>query len=464
VKSRLSSSSLWFAIAAGLGATRNKWARRAALRGLGSMAIANAAAKLIATGIDRTPPGLAIPPPPGRPIPVASLRPDARAAHAAGFAAAVSLELPGLAVPISVLAIAAGAAQGTRAAAAGPGTRQAAASQAAPGRLAGVVAGFAVGAAAGIATLRWWPRRPMQPAQAVRPRRQVPALPTGDGVALVVNLAAGGVTTGLVDWLRAELPDATLVEAPQGGDLAELLRTATRGARVLGAAGGDGTLNTAADIALGAGLPLLVVPAGTLNHFAADLGVFSPRQAVAALRMGGSVLVDVGVADERPFLNTSSTGVYVDLVRARERLQPRIGKRPAGLLALVDVLRRGRPHDVIVDGTKRRLWLLFGGNCSYVPAGFAPSYRPNMADGLLDIRLIDAEPLFARTRLITSVITGTLGRSRVYHTWHAPAISLAVLDGHPAGLALDGEVTDAGSPIRIRKRPRQLLVYRLART
>ena len=101
-----------------------------------------------------------------------------------------------------------------------------------------------------------------------------------------------------------------------------MLRTATRGARVLGAAGGDGTLNTAADIALGADLPLLVVPAGTLNHFAADLGVFSPRQAVAALRMGGSVLVDVGVADERPFLNTSSTGVYVDLVRAGERLQP----------------------------------------------------------------------------------------------------------------------------------------------
>jgi hypothetical protein len=43
-------------------------------------------------------------------------------------------------------------------------------------------------------------------------------LPTGDGVVLVVNRAAGGVTTGLVDWLRAELPDATLVEAAKGTD------------------------------------------------------------------------------------------------------------------------------------------------------------------------------------------------------------------------------------------------------
>ncbi len=84
MKSRLSSSSLWFAIAAGLGPTRNKWARRAAPRGLGSMAIANAAAKLIATGIDRTPPGLAIPPPPGRPIPVASLCPTGAAVKDTG--------------------------------------------------------------------------------------------------------------------------------------------------------------------------------------------------------------------------------------------------------------------------------------------------------------------------------------------------------------------------------------------
>ena len=83
-------------------------------------------------------------------------------------------------------------------------------------------------------------------------------------------------------------------------------------------AGGDGTVRAASAIALETGLPLLVIPAGTFNHFAADLGVRSARDAVAALRAGEAVLVDVGIAAGRPFVNTSSTGVYVDLVHARQ--------------------------------------------------------------------------------------------------------------------------------------------------
>jgi diacylglycerol kinase family enzyme len=88
-----------------------------------------------------------------------------------------------------------------------------------------------------------------------------------------------------------------------------------------------------------AGLPLLVVPAGPFNHFAADLGVESAEDALAALRRGDSVLVDVGTADGAAFLNTTSTGVYVDLVKARKRIEPVLGKWPAVLIALVHVLR-----------------------------------------------------------------------------------------------------------------------------
>jgi len=157
------------------------------------VAIASAAAKLAATGIDRiVRPSLTIPLLPGRRIPVADLRPASRPAHAAGFAAGVSLELPGLALPMSALVIAAAAAPGTGSVAARAANEAgaAAASRAAPGRMAGVAAGFIVGAAAAITTLRWWPRRPAQPAQAVRPRCQAPMPPTGDGVVLVANRAA----------------------------------------------------------------------------------------------------------------------------------------------------------------------------------------------------------------------------------------------------------------------------------
>jgi len=77
----------------------------------------------------------------------------------------------------------------------------------------------------------------------------------------------------------------------------------------------------------------------------------------------------------------SSTGAYVDLVHARQELEEVLGRRAAVLIALVQVLRRARPHELILDGRPRRLWLYFAGNCGYEPPGTAPAYRPDLSDG-----------------------------------------------------------------------------------
>lgn len=441
-------SLLWFTIAAGLGATRNKWARRAALRGLASIGIATATSNMVAKRLSRrTRPAhkIAI----LRPLleaPRTASFPSGHAASAAGFATGVALEMPHLAVPIGAMALAVGASR------VGAGVHYP----------SDVLAGFAIGTAAGTLTLRWWPRRPLQPAAALRPRRDAPAAPTGEGLVLAVNHGAGSASGDLAAELRAELPDAEIIEVPDGQDIAELLRDASLHARIIGVAGGDGTVNVAADVALEAKLPLLVIPAGTFNHFATDLGVTSADDALAALRAGDAVRVDVGVAGENPFLNTSSTGVYVDLVHARERLERKIGKWPALLVALLQVLRDSRPRDVFVDGRRRRLWLLFAGNCCYAPQGFAPSYRPNLSDGRLDVRVIDAKPPLARLRLLAAVLTGTLGRSRVYRTWAAETLEIAAADGSPIRVSVDGELTAASTRVHVAKRPAQLLVYRKA--
>jgi len=87
----------------------------------------------------------------------------------------------------------------------------------------------------------------------------------------------------------------------------------------------------------------------------ADLGVESARDALAALRDGEAVQVDLGLVGDRPFVNTSSTGVYVDLVNARRQLEGVLGKRLAEVVALIDVLLRGRPHELVLDGRRRRL-------------------------------------------------------------------------------------------------------------
>jgi diacylglycerol kinase family enzyme len=197
------------------------------------------------------------------------------------------------------------------------------------------------------------------------------------------------------------------------------------------------------------GLPLLVIPAGTFNHFAADLGVEGAPEALAALRDGEAVLVDLGLAGDRPLVNTSSTGVYVDMVNARRQLAPVLGKRLAGAVALIGVLRGSHPHELVLDGKRRRLWLYFAGNCRYEPHGMAPAYRPNLADGRLDIRVVEATVL-ARSRLVAAVLTGTLGRSRVYHS--AGRIRRRPGGGRPAHLAVHRR---RGGDRRNRVHPRQ---------
>jgi undecaprenyl-diphosphatase len=324
-----------------------------------------------------------------------------------------------------------------------------------------VLAGTAIGAAAGMLTFRWWPRRPDRPAAAIRPPRQAPAALDGEGLVLFVNTSAGRASSRLVKRLGEELPEATITETDAGQDLAAQLRHAAASARILGVAGGDGTVSTASAVALETGLPLLVIPAGTFNHFAADLGIRSAHDAVAALRAGEAVAVDLGSAGGRPFLNTSSTGVYVDLVHAREQLEELLGRRLAEIVALIQVLRRGRPHELILNGRQQRLWLYFAGNCRYEPAGMAPAYRPDLADGRLDVRVVHAAPL-ARSRLVAAVLTGTLGRSRVYRSWLAGAVDIRSVDGQPIWLSVDGEVATAESGFTQSKYRHGLVVYRMA--
>ena len=117
-------------------------------------------------------------------------------------------------------------------------------------------------------------------------------------------------------------------------------------------AGGDGTDQRGGRAWPRPARPLLVVPGGTLNHFAHALGLETIADAAAAVRDGRVVAVDRAVIDGHTFLNTASIGSYIDLVDAREKLEDRIGKWPAVVVALVQVLRHSEP----VRGGARRRW------------------------------------------------------------------------------------------------------------
>ena len=309
-----------------------------------------------------------------------------------------------------------------------------------------------------------WLRRvvfPARPAGAPTPRpdqlhrtSRTPA-PDGAGARIVVNPSAGPAwSRTAADQLRDELPAADVVELGDGDDLMALLRDP--GYTVIGAAGGDGTLGAAANVAAERDVPLLAVPGGTLNHLARDLGLESAADAIDGLRQGGIACVDLGSAGDRTFVNTLSFGGYGAVVDTRERFEKVLGKWPALLVALVRELPRMEPCRLEIDGTPVEVWLGWIGNGAYQPAGLAPAWREQLDDGLLDVRLLHGGRL-ARVRFVVAALLGRLTSLGAYSEQRVRSLHVRSACG-PLRMVADGEPFDAPEELTIEKRPRALQI------
>jgi len=139
---------------------------------------------------------------------------------------------------------------------------------------------------------------------------------------LIMNPRSGGgkVTRfGLKDKAEALGATVALLEGPGPVDVAALARQAVAdGADLLGVAGGDGTQALVAAVAAEHDVPLLVISAGTRNHFALDLGLDreDPSRCLEALRDGVELRVDLGFIAGRPFVNNASFGAYAVIVQS----------------------------------------------------------------------------------------------------------------------------------------------------
>lgn len=437
---------LWFATAAALAASRTPRARRAAARGLASLTLASLTINTLGKrSVRRARPVLDAVPSTRRlkRQPITTSFPSGHAASAAAFAAGVALESPAWGAAIA------------------PVAASVALSRVYTGVHfpSDVLAGAALGVGAAYAVRGMVPTR-AQLTPPARPQVELPALEEGEGLVMVANTASG--TSERVRALRDALPRAEVVEAPPEEVAAELEKAAER-ARVLGVCGGDGTVNTAAGIALKHRMPLAVLPGGTLNHFAYDLGVEDAHDLVRALEQGEGVRADVGRFTSDGvggvFLNTFSLGVYPELVRERERWSPRIGGWPAGVVAALRVLRADRhPLEAVVGDETRPLWLLFAGNGMYHRMGLTPGRRLDLADGKLDVRVVHGGRRPA-LRLLSAAVAGPLTRSPAHA---AVQVSRLRLTGVGPGtlLAYDGEVIEVQGEVTLEKLPRALSVYR----
>jgi diacylglycerol kinase family enzyme len=172
---------------------------------------------------------------------------------------------------------------------------------------------------------------------------------------VIMNPRSGGgkvAKFGLAGKAEALGAEVSLLEGPGIIDVAALARRAAdEGADLLGVAGGDGTQALVAGIAAARDIPMMVICAGTRNHFALDLGLDrdDPAASLDALPDGVELRIDLGLIGDRTFVNNASFGAYAQVVQSPAYRDDKTG---TALAMLPDLLtgHQGPRLTVQVDG------------------------------------------------------------------------------------------------------------------
>lgn len=280
---------------------------------------------------------------------------------------------------------------------------------------------------------------------------------------LLMNLKSGGGKVerfGLVEEARRRGIEPIILQP--GDDLTRLAEDAvTRGADVIGMAGGDGSQALVAAVAMRNDVAHVCVPAGTRNHLAMDLGL-DRDDVVGALDAFGEAVerrIDLATVDGRVFVNNATMGLYAKIVQSPEY---RDQKARTALEMLPEMLGpNAAPFDLRFtgpDGTEiSSAHLILVSNDRYElrrPEGFGS--RRTIEDGELGIvaaTFRDSNDLARFVRLYAA------GEGPRFHGWHEWSdTEFEVRSSRPVEIGIDGEAIVLDPPISFRSLPRAVRV------
>jgi diacylglycerol kinase family enzyme len=280
-----------------------------------------------------------------------------------------------------------------------------------------------------------------------------------DGEDLARRVAAAFATEG-----------ATVdIEVAEGPLLVERAAVAVRRAKLgeldaVAVGGGDGSVSGVAGVLAGTGVPMGIIPLGTLNHFAKDLGLsLGLAEAAASMTRGTVQKVDVAEVNGTVFVNNSSIGVYAHMVvdRDRRRALHGMSKWRAMFWAALRVLRHPplrRLHIQMEDAVRElRTPFLLVSNNAYDLAPTAARKRQRLDAGILTVNVARRESRASVIWLAVRTLLGIIDTARDLESFQTRSVEIGSKTSRLL-VACDGEVRVLRPPLTYRIRPGDLLV------
>jgi diacylglycerol kinase family enzyme len=286
---------------------------------------------------------------------------------------------------------------------------------------------------------------------------------------ILVNQGGGGAGDDARERVEAALRGAGIggaVELVPGAKLAgRAAQAVADGVALVIAAGGDGTQSAVAGVLAGTSATLGVLPLGTLNHFARDLGIsFKLDEAAAVIAAGHRRTIDVARLNDRIFINNSAIGLYPLMVADREGQQRRLGrsKRLAMFVAGVRTLGRFHHHRLKLTINRQRTEhvltpLLFVGNNDYRLDLGGAGQRDSLSDGLLSLIVMRR---MGRIGFFAALIRALFDRARPGDMIKLDHVIALEVESRRSRLTVssDGETAAIAPPLAYRIDPAALTV------